>query len=254
MSAKQGTFGPANAGKVEKVKTFFDQTNNYLPKRRLDIRLRTETVRELTKDRSFKDILDIGCGNGAISLPLLDANRHLTLLDLSPNMLSIARSRIPAELARNVEYVNGEFLTAEFESRSFDLVICLGVLAHVNSPSETIARIAELLRPGGTLLLEWTDSHHAMGRINWYFNGMAALLSPPTYELNFLSSKEVMLVAKEHGFYPIQEYRYVLPFPKTDWIFRPGGLYRTTRLIFGRPGRNRNAWLGNQHIHCFGRL
>src|SRR5215469_7895103 len=126
MSTKQSAFASVDVDKGERVRTYFDQTNNYLPKRWLDIKLRTEAVRDLTKGRAFKDILDIGCGNGAVSLPLLNAQRHLTLLDLSPNMLAIARSRIPAELVANAEYVNGDFLATEFKPHSFDLVICLG--------------------------------------------------------------------------------------------------------------------------------
>jgi ubiquinone/menaquinone biosynthesis C-methylase UbiE len=253
MSANQGMAGPANPDKVERVRSFFDRTNNYLPKRWLDIRLRAETIRDLTKDGDFKDILDIGCGSGAISAPLLNPQRHLTLLDLSSNMLSIARSQIPAELAPNVEFVNQDFLAAEFKPSSFDLVICLGVLAHVNSPSDTLARVASVLRPGGTLILEWTDSRHLMGRINWYYNSLAALIAPPTYQVNLLSSAEVISIAKKHGFCSISEYRYALPLPKTAWMVTPADLYRMTRLVFGEAGHNRNAWLGNQHIHRFTR-
>jgi len=253
MSANQSTARSANPDKVEKVRSFFDRTDNYLPKRWLDIRLRAETIQDLTKDGDFKDILDIGCGNAAISVPLLNLQRHLTLLDLSPNMLSIARSQISVELASNIEFVNCDFLTAEFKPSSFDLVICLGVLAHVTSPSDTIARLASVLRPGGTLILEWTDSRHFMGRINWYYNMMAGFITPPTYQVNLLSSKEVISIAKDQGFYSISEYRYALPLPKTAWMFTPTNLYRITRFVFGETGRNRNAWLGNQHIHCFGR-
>ena len=115
----------------------------------IDIRIRTETVQEFTRGRTFQSILDIGCGNGSISLPLLTPERRLTLLDISSNMLATAREKIPTNLINHVELVNEGFMKASFEPGTYDLVLCLGVLAHVDSPADVIAKVARILKPAG---------------------------------------------------------------------------------------------------------
>jgi SAM-dependent methyltransferase len=52
-----------------------------------------ETVQELVRLSGDARVLDIGCGDGSISLPLLTGKTSLTLLDLSAKMLSIAKYR-----------------------------------------------------------------------------------------------------------------------------------------------------------------
>src|SRR5437588_12945296 len=139
--------------KIDQVKTFFDQTELYL-KIDYNIRIRTEVVKGFVGDYQFNSILDIGCGSGAISLPLLRQNNHLTLLDVSSNMLSIARSSIPPGLAGNVETINEDFMHAELPSQAYDLVLCIGVLAHVDSPAAVIAKMVSLLKPGGSIIVQ----------------------------------------------------------------------------------------------------
>src|SRR5712675_3643989 len=81
------------ADRIDPVRELFDHRENYLDRRQLDIRLRTETVSSLVEGKSYNEILDIGCGDGSISTPLLTSRCHLTLLDISTQMLSLARSR-----------------------------------------------------------------------------------------------------------------------------------------------------------------
>src|SRR2546421_11691633 len=148
--------------KIDQVKTFFDQTQLYL-KIDYNIRIRAEVVKGFIGDNQFNTILDIGCGNGAISLPLLRKDNRLTLLDISSSMLSIANSHIPAEFSDNVGMINEDFMSAELELQSYDLILCLGVLAHVDSPGDLIARIASLLKPHGSVIVQNSNSHHPLG-------------------------------------------------------------------------------------------
>src|ERR1700733_14083592 len=120
--------------RVEVVRTFFDQPENYLERKRFDIRIRAETTKTFLEGANYAKIIDIGCGNGSISLPLVSPDRHLRLLDISSTMLTLARSRVPSDLTGNVEITQGDFLGAELENGSYDVVICMGVLAQVASP------------------------------------------------------------------------------------------------------------------------
>ena len=111
------------ATKVDQVQSFFEQPERYLSRRSFEIRIRAETVKELAERSGYTRILDIGCGDGSISLPLLSAKRFVTLLDLSSSMLSIAKSRVHPGIAENVETINQDFTTAQLKPKSFDLIL-----------------------------------------------------------------------------------------------------------------------------------
>src|SRR5581483_7492091 len=151
-------------GKKYVVKSVFDDVAKYLAVRQFDVRLRTETVKKFAEGLPCQHILDIGCGDGSISLPLLSSRNRLTLLDLSERMLSAARSKVPPRLRDRVEIRNGDFMEVCLPPASFDLVVCLGVMAHVDSPDTFLARIAEVIKPGGSLIIEFTDAFHPVGR------------------------------------------------------------------------------------------
>ena len=247
--APEGTSPP----RVELVRTFFDQPENYLERKRFDIRIRAETTKTFLDGATYAKIIDIGCGNGSISLPLVSPDRYLTLLDISSTMLTLARSRVPSELARNVEIIQGDFLGAELENGSYDVVICMGVLAHVASPLDVVQKIAALLKPGGTLILECTDSQHFVRRFYGLFTRLVAFFRPAEYRPHQLTSKEVLNMAETNGFALKGKFRYSWPPPGSQRILSQDALYRMIRIMFGDARRKRNQWLGFENVFCLAR-
>jgi ubiquinone/menaquinone biosynthesis C-methylase UbiE len=245
--------GSNDADRIEKVRTLFDQRSAYLDRRQLDIRLRRETVDRLVQGKQYSQILDIGCGDGSISTPLLNSKNNLTLLDVSPGMLSIARSNIPEELQSRVKFVNQDFMQVPFEQGSFDLVICVGVLAHVVSPAQVIAKITSILKPGGMLILECTNGHHFLDQLNQMRNQLAWLIRPPKYKMNILNAPKICETAINTGLKKQAEFAYGLPLPFTGRFYTPESAYAKTRKMFGDVDQNRNRWLASQHIYCFTR-
>jgi GT2 family glycosyltransferase/ubiquinone/menaquinone biosynthesis C-methylase UbiE len=239
--------------KIEEVKTLFDQPVNYLNRRQYDIRIRTETVQSFVKGKPFSTILDIGCGDGSLSIPLLDSTRHLTLLDIAPNMLSLARSKIPEDLVSNVSFINSDFIYEKFQQASFDLVICIGVLAHVVSPFDLVAKIAKVIKPGGTLLLECTDSSHLFRRMTKLLHRLIMVYRPNMYISNSHSAKKIGQMVTGFGFQIEGYFRYSNGFPGMHRIISQKNLYKAARAIYGNTDRNRNAWLGSEFIFCYKR-
>jgi ubiquinone/menaquinone biosynthesis C-methylase UbiE len=231
--------------KITSVKAYFDKPAIYLS-RRADIRIRAEAVKHFTEGKELNRILDIGCGDGSISLPLLNPDNSLTLMDLSDSMLAIAKSRIPSEYCANVQLLMGDFMTAELVPKSYDLIICLGVLAHVDSPGNAIQKIASLLAPGGSLILEFTDSGHFVGRMTRFVLNLRHALKPPPYPVNLIAVSEVMKWCGTAGLRPLAAFRYTWwAFP---WIFSQNTLHSVMRFVYGRPSRSRNGWMGNEYI------
>src|SRR5262249_43788927 len=158
---------------------------------------------------------------------------NLTLLDISKSMLTIARSKIPVELKDNVEVMNDDLMTARLESHCFDLIICLGVLAHVDSPMDCIARIVSLLKPNGILIVEYTDSFHFMGRFTRFCYMPWRLFRPAIYTVNLLSTSQLQEMFANQNLKTQAIYRYIRdgPLPAMHRFFGQITLYRLIRLV-----------------------
>ncbi len=97
--------------------------------------------------RTDLDIFEVGCGAGWLC-PWLKPFGRVTATDLSADVLQRARQRVP-----DVEFVAGDFMALSFPAASYDVVIALEVLAHVADQPAFVARMAQLLRPGGLVML-----------------------------------------------------------------------------------------------------
>ncbi len=238
--------------RADSVRQYFGESRNYLDIRRYMIEIRRETVSELTAGRVFHNILDVGCGDGSISIPLLDATNRLSLLDLSEAMLSRALSQVRPELLPNVATFHQDFLTAALQPGGYDLIICLGVLAHVEDPKPVIERVSRLLRPGGLLILECTDSTHFTNRLTLTVGRIRSILKKGhPYRTKLVSARSVVSIAQSNRLKLLSVYRNNVALPLMGKLFSQEALRKFIRSIFGTAKHNRNAWLGKECIFAF---
>lgn len=147
--------------------TFFDQTagtNSYLEKR-FGIKIREMIVRKLLGDVHNSAVLDIGCGDGTISLQFANSTNHLTFIDLSSNVLDIARKNTPVQFVNQYSYLNKSFLDLSSENK-FDIILFIGVIAHVPSLDKAITKISELLNENGSCIIQFSESNHIFTKIS----------------------------------------------------------------------------------------
>ncbi|GAA4107893.1 hypothetical protein GCM10022415_00230 [Knoellia locipacati] len=109
--------------------------------------------------RTDLDILDVGCGAGWLEQSI-SRYGQVTATDLADEVLERARLRSP-----EVTFVAGDFLTLPLPEGSFDVVVSLEVLSHVADQPAFLAKCADLLRPGGTLMLA-TQNRPVLERLN----------------------------------------------------------------------------------------
>jgi 2-polyprenyl-3-methyl-5-hydroxy-6-metoxy-1,4-benzoquinol methylase len=253
--------------KIEKVKDFFTQAEQYLHvKGSFNIQIRAEAVADFVGDECITSILDIGCGDGTISLPLLRQDNQLTLLDISSTMLSIASSHVPPHLLSNVKMVNEDFILAELHPQTYDLILCLGVLAHVDSPMNVIAKMVSLLKPSGSIIVQNSNSQHLVRYLSYFYsvlrNSLLRTSLPPNqylYALNQLSDTKLMKTFRSHGLKLRRSYRYNVHIPGTGRLFPSDfkynkQMYKIVRKIYGNTMNNRLSWLGAECIYGFKKL
>jgi SAM-dependent methyltransferase len=118
-----------------------------------DYRAEAERVHELVEARrpGARTLLDVACGTGA-HLEHLARHYDVEGLDLDPDMLAVARERLPGVPLHEADM-------AAFElGRTFDAVVCLfSSIAYVRTLERlerAVASMAAHLEPGGVLVIE----------------------------------------------------------------------------------------------------
>lgn len=103
--------------------------------------------------------VDAGCGTGAVLDFFSGANRELTGLDLSPEMVAHAKRR---RALREAEvYVQSLDEPWPIEDEVIDVVTCLAALEFVEEIDKPLDEIARVLRPGGRAFIT------VEGRADW---------------------------------------------------------------------------------------
>jgi SAM-dependent methyltransferase len=107
-------------------------------------------------------ILECGCGTGQLSNFLSMTNRSVLATDLCLNSLRLGRDFASRQSLGRVHFMQMNLFRPALEPASFDLVISNGVLHHTSDPFLAFKSIAQLVRPGGYLLV---GLYHRWGRL-----------------------------------------------------------------------------------------
>jgi ArsR family transcriptional regulator len=101
----------------------------------------------------FERLVDLGTGSGRMLTLLGRQARRVTGLDLSHNMLNIARSNVATAGLDNVELRHGDIFSTRLPAGSADLVIVHQVLHYLVDPHAAVVEAARLVSSGGRLLI-----------------------------------------------------------------------------------------------------
>jgi phosphatidylethanolamine/phosphatidyl-N-methylethanolamine N-methyltransferase len=138
-----------------------------------------------------KDVLEVGVGTG-LALPHYTAEKKVTGIDLSTEMLQIARERVQARRLRNVtDLLEQDAEATDFADASFDIAVAMFVASVVPNPRKLMAEMRRVVRPGGHILF---INHFAAERgPRWWVERTMAPAShalgwPPDFALGALFS------------------------------------------------------------------
>lgn len=116
-------------------------------------------LRRLIARERVSDLLDIGTGTGRILEILAGHVDRATGVDLSPDMLMIARSKLERARLRNCVVRKGDMYHLPVAPGSFDAVTIHQVLHYAERPLQAIEEAARVLRPGGRLFIVDFQAH-----------------------------------------------------------------------------------------------
>lgn len=144
-----------------------------------------EALDEVLGDRRLGDVLDVGCGSGALLRLLGPRAQSVTGLDTAPAMRELARASLHRSGLVRCSVRHGDAHELPFSDGRFDLVVLDEVLGAGARPSAVLAEASRVLRPGGRLLLldrilpavrRLPDDAPGESRPPLYENQVAALL------------------------------------------------------------------------------
>ena len=112
-----------------------------------------EAIRAAAGPGPFHRLIDLGSGAGRMLALLAPEADGAIGLDLSQQMLNIARGRVAEAGLTNVELRHGDIFDTRLPSGHADLVVVHQVLLYLSDPAAAVAEAARLVAPGGRLLI-----------------------------------------------------------------------------------------------------
>lgn len=132
-------------------------------------------IRKLVGKKPFQSMLDLGTGTGRLLEILSPLYRRGVGIDMSREMLAVARANLDRAGVHNAQVRQGDIYAPPVERDAFDLVTIHQVLHYLDDPQAAIREAARTLRPSGRLIivdfaahaLEFLRAEHAHVRLGF---------------------------------------------------------------------------------------
>lgn len=151
----------------------------------------------LPQDLHGRRLLDAGCGTGALAVEAARRGAEVVAIDLSPTLVSLARERLPADLAGRIRFESGDMLDTRLGR--FDHVVCMDSLIHYDAPHAVSALAALAERTEASMLFTYAPSNAllasmmAVGRLFPRGNRSPSIVPVPPARMHRLVGAEPAL-------------------------------------------------------------
>lgn len=152
-------------------------------------------------------ILDIGGGQGQIAIELAKMGHHVTLIDISDEMVEIAKQNVAdAGLTQRFSFVHCALQDLSVDSHAFDIVLCHAVFEWLDKPLDTFNLFKKWLKPNGVLSLMFFNleakrfANTIYGNFEYLDNNLAVKKRVKLSPNNPLQQQQVIDASREHGF------------------------------------------------------
>jgi SAM-dependent methyltransferase len=163
-------------------------------------------------------VVDIGCGTGqtAMFLSLAAPRRRVLGVDGCRVSLELAEGFRRREEVRNLHLLRADLFDLPLPKQAFPSVICRGVVHHTPDPSRAISKVADLVTPGGTLVLGFYETwarafHRARRGLSKVAGGPIRALDPILRQRDLSDEKKRIWIDDQYV-HPLEK---ILPLP---WV------------------------------------
>ena len=143
-------------------------------------------------------LLEIGCGPGQHLLALAGEFERAIGVDLSPEMIRVARERgVASPVGARVSWrVDAAEELATVDDRSVDVAVCVGALEHVLDQGAALRQVRRVLVPGGAFVCLTPNGEF------WWYRVLAPLLGQEVRHLStdrFLTGRQLRALVAGAG-------------------------------------------------------
>jgi ubiquinone/menaquinone biosynthesis C-methylase UbiE len=166
-------------------------------------------------------LLDCATGTGEITCALLKSGRfdHATVVDVSPAMLQSARELLTLQIENaEVEFVQSDIFRFKPSDASFDLILCLGLIAHTGRLDILLPHLKSMLTPRGRIILQTTLTDHLGTRIVRALTSRSEL-ARRGYRISWFSERNISDASDRAGLRIVATRRHSLGFPFGDRLW-----------------------------------
>lgn len=150
-------------------------------------------------------VLDLGCGNGQNALKVAKVANKVVGTDIDDNLLRIAEKSAKYPKIKNVKFEKSDLeRKLRFKTGSFDKVIFLDVLEHLNNRDQILKEIKRILKPKGLLFLGVPNSQTSRKKLQRSV-GICSY-SDPDHKIEF-SKNQIKNLLRKYGF-KIEKFGY----------------------------------------------
>lgn len=154
-----------------------------------------QTQRYLTPDM---ELFEFGCGTGGTAIAHAPHVRSVHAVDFSTAMLDKAREKARTAGVSNVSFEQGDITTMAIPTNRYEMVLGLSILHLLKDRDAVVARVFDILKPGGRFVSSTTCLGDKMKWMGWLAPIGKALGKLP--QLNIMSHDELRTSLTRAGF------------------------------------------------------
>lgn len=124
----------------------------------------TKLAFRMLKPKKGMKVLDVGCGTGNFSIKLAKMGCDVVGIDLSEEMLKIAKDKAKKEELA-IAFHNMDVYHLDFPDNEFDAVFSMAAFEFIKDPNRAYGEMYRVLKPGGQMLIGTINKNSSWGRL-----------------------------------------------------------------------------------------
>jgi len=139
---------------MTKQSRFWDRVAHKYAKRKVTNEDAYQKKLQQTREYLNADIemLELACGTGTTAIHLAPYVRHVRAVDISLNMLEIAREKAQQAGIDNISFECSDLDEMVVADQTYDVILAHNILHLLEDKSAAIHRIFKMLKPGGVFI------------------------------------------------------------------------------------------------------
>jgi ubiquinone/menaquinone biosynthesis C-methylase UbiE len=141
-------------GRMDRSAKFWDRIAKRYARKPVANEAAYERKLKVTQDylKPHMEVLEFGCGTGTTALIHAPFVKHITGIDISRNMIEIARKKAESAGVKNVTFRQSSIDDLEAPDDAYDVVMGHSILHLLENKETVIAKVHRMLKPGGVFV------------------------------------------------------------------------------------------------------